>query len=316
MQDSITVVIPLYNKVNDIKKAIDSVFAQTKQPLEIIVIDDGSTDGGAGVVAAIEDTRLHLICQRNAGVSVARNKGIKEAKGNLIAFLDADDEWKPSFLERILTLRVKFPKAGLYATSYQLKYTEEMVIPNSVPSLPRHPWQGIISDYFEIAIGAYPVWSSAVTIPKSIFYDVGFFPEGERLGEDQDMWVRIALQYDIAYTTEVCAIYHLDADNRACKVNLLLDLPFIRRLEEKINQGLIADKYINSARKYIVYHQLRIAENYIKRKERVAALKQMLHLKYVVGGGVYVFQFWLKLWIILIFPSSIVKGLQRLKTYG
>ncbi len=93
----ISVVIPLYNKEPYIKRAIDSILAQKIQDYEIIVIDDGSTDKSAEVVKSFPDPRIRLIQQENAGVSAARNRGIEEAKAELIAFLDADDEWTPIF---------------------------------------------------------------------------------------------------------------------------------------------------------------------------------------------------------------------------
>ena len=110
---TISVAIPLYNKRREIARTIQSVFDQTFQQFEILVIDDGSTDGGADIVAQIGDPRVRLIRQANAGVSAARNHAISEAKTELIAFLDADDEWKPGFLAAIWDLRERFPEAGL-----------------------------------------------------------------------------------------------------------------------------------------------------------------------------------------------------------
>ena len=92
---AISVVIPLYNKVKYIRRALDSVLNQTSADLEVIVVDDGSTDGGGHVVLRQHDGRVRLIRQGNKGVSVARNRGVSEARADLIAFLDADDEWLP-----------------------------------------------------------------------------------------------------------------------------------------------------------------------------------------------------------------------------
>ena len=91
------VVIPLYNKEVYIKNTLNSVLAQTIKDFEIIVVNDGSTDKSAEVVKSLSDPRIRLINQVNAGVSVARNRGINEAKADLIAFLDGDDEWKTKF---------------------------------------------------------------------------------------------------------------------------------------------------------------------------------------------------------------------------
>ena len=106
---SVSVVIPLYNKAPHISRAINSVLGQTSPPEEIIVIDDGSTDGGGDIVKAYQDPRIRYIRQENQGVSAARNRGIELAKGELIAFLDADDAWKPKFLETISEMRSLYP---------------------------------------------------------------------------------------------------------------------------------------------------------------------------------------------------------------
>ena len=92
------------------------MLAQTEQEFEVIVVDDGSTDGGAAIVEHFADPRIRLITQENRGASAARNRGIRESWADLVAFLDADDEWYPAFLETALDLRRRYPGAGLYAT--------------------------------------------------------------------------------------------------------------------------------------------------------------------------------------------------------
>ncbi len=113
-----SVIIPLYNKATTVERAIRSVLKQTVQDFEIIVVNDGSTDRGPIVVSAINDPRIRLIHQSNAGVSAARNRGIAESKYDLIAFLDADDEWLPEFLETIHQLVRLHPNCVVYAPRY------------------------------------------------------------------------------------------------------------------------------------------------------------------------------------------------------
>lgn len=111
----ISVVIPLYNKAHTIVKTLDTVFAQTYQNFEIVIVDDGSTDNGVQIICDnFNDSRIRIVRQKNAGVSAARNRGVDEAKGEYVAFLDGDDEWHPNYLETMLDLTNQYPSAGLF----------------------------------------------------------------------------------------------------------------------------------------------------------------------------------------------------------
>jgi glycosyltransferase involved in cell wall biosynthesis len=103
MTGVVSVIIPVFNAERFVREAIDSVFAQTGRPLEIIVVDDGSTDGTANAVRACEEAEVRYVAQANAGPQVARNHGVRLAQGDFIAFLDADDIWEPAKLEVQLT---------------------------------------------------------------------------------------------------------------------------------------------------------------------------------------------------------------------
>lgn len=115
---AISVVIPLYNGAAYIERSIHSVLAQTVLPAEILVIDDGSTDNGAALVMQKNYPLVRLISQANAGVSAARNKGISESRYEYVAFLDADDQWTDNHLEIIAGLIKKYPRCGVFGTSY------------------------------------------------------------------------------------------------------------------------------------------------------------------------------------------------------
>lgn len=212
----ISVVMPLFNKGNCVGRALRSVLDQTVPCGEIIVVDDGSTDGGHQVVERLEDARIKLFRQQNGGPSVARNKGIEEAQSELIAFLDADDEWKPWFLETILSLRAKYAQAGAYATAFEIQEPQGRVRIPSFREIPAPPWEGIIPNYFRSAIGHTPVWTSAVTVRREVFERVGRFVLCPGLGQDVELWGRIALQYPIAFSWRASAVYHQEAENRRC----------------------------------------------------------------------------------------------------
>ncbi|NBB31614.1 glycosyltransferase family A protein [Cellulophaga sp. BC115SP] len=114
----ISIVIPLYNKAHTVQRTIMSIISQDYKDFEVIIVDDGSTDNGIDIIKSlISDNRFKIIQQENQGVSVARNRGVKESSYNYIAFLDADDEWKPQFLTAIINAITKFPEASMWGTS-------------------------------------------------------------------------------------------------------------------------------------------------------------------------------------------------------
>lgn len=110
-----SVIIPLYNKAHTILRTLNTVLCQTYTDFEIVIIDDGSTDNGAQIIeSSLKDARVNIVRQNNKGVSAARNRGVKESKGDYIAFLDADDEWLPSYLEKVVEAIEKFPCHAIY----------------------------------------------------------------------------------------------------------------------------------------------------------------------------------------------------------
>ena len=253
----ISIVIPLYNKEPHIKRAIDSVLAQKVQDFEIVVIDDGSTDEGAEVVKSFTDSRIRLIQQENAGVSAARNKGIEEAKTDLIAFLDADDEWTPTFLETVLRLREKYPDSGAYATAYLFCNHEGKTRIANYKEIPSAPWEGLLNSYFiSAAKGEHPVCSSAVCIPKKILIIEKGFEVGALWGEDDDMWGRIALKYPIAFSWQIGAIYHLGATNRACNRINIVEHPFIKTAEMAIINKDVPDNLLDDLKECIEKYKI------------------------------------------------------------
>lgn len=211
----VSVVIPLYNKVRHIGRALDSVFAQSHQEFEVIVVNDGSTDGSQEVVRKYADPRMRLVDQENAGVSAARNRGIAEAKGELVAFLDADDEWLPDHITTVGRLATRHPECGAYASAYRVVGAGGGQTVPVFAGIPRPPWEGVVPCFFRAALKADLLWTSAVAVPKSVFQACGLFPLGVAMGEDTDMWCRIALKFPVAFSTHPGAVYHREADNRS-----------------------------------------------------------------------------------------------------
>lgn len=205
-----SVVIPLYNKERQILRTLQSVFAQTVTDYEIVIVNDGSTDRSVSVVESLADPRIRLINQPNAGVSAARNRGIAEVRGKYIALLDADDEWKPNFLESLWELSHKYTGCQVFAGNYTNVSVDNTHSPTIINNLCFDGKDGILDNYFVVAASSHPpVWSSCVMTTRDVFDAVGGFPEGVKSGEDLLTWARIACRYKIAYTRESLALYNM-----------------------------------------------------------------------------------------------------------
>lgn len=206
----ISVVIPLYNKEQSIATTLQTVLDQTYQDFEIVIVNDGSTDYSVEEVAKVLDPRIHLIHQSNAGVSAARNRGIEEARGEYIAFLDADDEWKTDYLKAQYELTQKYPECSVFACNYEFKDTQGKITSTIIRKLPFKGEDGILSNYFEVASCSHPpLWTSAVMVKKSAIQSVRGFPVGIKTGEDLLTWGYLAVKYKIAFSINSYAQYSI-----------------------------------------------------------------------------------------------------------
>lgn len=192
-QPTVSVVIPAYNYIRYLPEAIDSALQQTLPPLEVLVIDDGSTDDTAQVVAARygQNPRVRYLHQPNAGLSAARNTGIRHARGEFIAFLDADDLWKPDFLKEVAACFSRLPEDFAFVA------TRSTLVDGSGALLPR---KQILEDTDrEITCAEILLKTrfspSAVVVRRRIFAECGDFDTTLRSSEDRDMWIRITARH-------------------------------------------------------------------------------------------------------------------------
>lgn len=205
-----SVIMPLYNKAPYVKKAIESVMAQTWRDFELVVIDDGSSDDSYAVAdAALQECKVpyQLVHQKNAGVSTARNNGGALSHGDYICFLDADDWWAPTFLEKMNGLIRDYPEAGIYGTNYYyVKNGVERVCIEGVET-------GYIN-YCRVYADRLkmPLTSISVAIPRHVFYSYKGFVPKIKLGEDFMLWIQIALSYKVAFLNSPLAYYNQDSD--------------------------------------------------------------------------------------------------------
>ncbi|WP_373033574.1 glycosyltransferase family 2 protein [Sulfurovum sp.] len=270
-----SVVIPLYNKANHIQRAIDSVLNQNVQNFELIVVNDGSTDGSEKVVEQYVDSRIILINQENGGESAARNRGIKEAQAPYIAFLDADDAWEADFLLTISELITEYPEAGAYATALKtLEVTGEYRSYTYTP-LPSYPWKGIIENYFDcLSNGSYPLSSTTTCVRKEVLIKTGNFNRSLRIGPDIDMWIRVFLTTKIAFTTKICAIYYRDAENRSVDIKDFSkkELELIVYLHKYISEPKMTKEYLFFFKKFLSNKLNAITLRYINNNRKQEAM--------------------------------------------
>jgi len=216
-----TVIIPLFNKAEHILRTLKSVAWQKYPAAEIIIIDDGSTDDGAMLVKNAKIKNVKVIHQANQGVSAARNNGAALANHEYIAFLDADDQWLPLFLDEVSRLITKFPQAEFFGTNYQIVETANHYVDAKIKLENINPEGVILEDYFKISSqGDLPFTMSSMVIQRSLFNKIGGFPLNEPIGEDQDLFCRVALNAEIAYSPNIHSFYHKDAQNQASKNNI------------------------------------------------------------------------------------------------
>lgn len=207
-----SVIIPLYNKEREIEATIRSVLAQTHQPKEIVIVNDGSTDNSAEVVRNINSPLIRLIDQPNAGVCAARNRAMEEATGSHMAFIDADDQWKEGFLEEISALIDEFPECGLYCTSFMV-VSDEGLHRAKCPEM-----RGVVENFFRESVNNYIAIPSASVVPRVVIDDVGGFPEGMKLGEDLYLWIKIARKYSVCFSPKPLMLYMKEASNRSAAI--------------------------------------------------------------------------------------------------
>jgi cellulose synthase/poly-beta-1,6-N-acetylglucosamine synthase-like glycosyltransferase len=266
MTASISVVITLYNKANYIGRALNSVFSQTTPCQEIIVVDDGSTDRGVEVVQAFQDSRVSVIRQQNQGVNTARNQGIAAARGDLIALLDADDQWQPRFLETVVRLARKFPQAGAFATNYQIVTPGFRVKWCRTPVLPEGSDEGLIENYFRVG-SCKPVHVSAVAIPRAVLLELGGFLE-RVLGADMELFLRIALRYPIAWSKEPLAVYYENVPlqiSRTPQPWPLAAPPVSKTARTALAANLVSPDQADELREYAAFWQVNHAIHCLER---------------------------------------------------
>lgn len=259
--DSIAVVVPLYQKAPHVARLMQSIASQSRKPDEIIVIDDASTDGGAEAIAAFDYPSLRLLRRETPGPGgyAARNLGIETARSEWVAFLDADDAWRPGALAEVARL-IGLADAGVSCvfTNYERDYGDRVLPSSALGKLAsadhkRLDFAGFIEAW--LSSGQSPMWTSAVVARRSALIAAGLFPAGKcNRGGDKDTWIRLLTVGDALCSGTVTATYHRDAVNMVTRTTGTDQRPYLCDTLE----ALLASSPPRTARavKRLINHEL------------------------------------------------------------
>lgn len=212
MKPRFSIIVPLYNKAPYVRKALDSIIAQSYNDWECIIVDDGSTDNSAAICEEyLKDKfetinlklEIRILRQPNSGVAKARNVGVENSHGEYLCFLDADDWWELNYLEEMDKLIKEYPNAGIYCTNYIYYKPGKTHVALKLE-------RGYMNYPMAYLHGEMPVWTGATCMPRKIFDEMGGFPVGIKLGEDFLLWAKTALQYKVAFCEKPLAFYNND----------------------------------------------------------------------------------------------------------
>ncbi len=275
-----SVIIPAYNAEKFIAAAIQSVLQQTNPNFEIMIVDDGSADNTKEVVSQISDARIHYIYQDNAGVSVARNTGIRNASGDYICFLDADDAWLPDHLEEMDYLIRTYPECAVCITGYQIRLTTGKLVPRTEQLLKTVEQESFSSanGYALLYRYGYLMHTNSVCIRKDVFGKAGYFEPGVKNGEDDDLWYRLLAYYSVAVSKKMTTIYSRENCGATAKTNLASDWIFLKRVDGILASGEVTPERKASLRKLMEQKKLtRIRQDILagKKKGAVPALLKL-----------------------------------------
>jgi glycosyltransferase involved in cell wall biosynthesis len=271
-----SIIIPLYNKADFIAEALQSVFNQTYQSFEVIIVDDGSKDDGVARVQLIKDDRITLVQQANGGVSSARNRGIEIAQGDVVCFLDADDWYLPQYLETIVTMAKNYPEIAFFATHYKMidlgsnaEKNWKITDTNNVE---------VIDDFFYRWQCYHLVHTDSVAVRRVFLTPLQpCFPVGEQMGEDQDLFFRLAEKSSLAYCKESLTGYRIEVNDSLCAIyrgNVLF--PAYLRLEQRALMRQIPDRLRYSALQLVADTRITAARTTLIIGHRYEAFKQLL----------------------------------------
>ena len=226
----VSVIIPAYNAMTYLPKTVESVLKQTFTDFEVIIVNDGSSDGIEQWVDTITDNRVKLVSQKNQGAAAARNTGIADAKGAYIAFIDSDDLWEPTKLKKQVYCLDNNPDVGLvYAWTSSIDKNGNNRGKIFANNSEGYVWEKLIEENIVMS-------GSAAMVRRDCFEKFGVFDDNLRFAEDREMWIRIASNYSFAVIKEVLVYYRHHANNKSR--NYIQSIDNFRLIIEKTFQSV------------------------------------------------------------------------------
>lgn len=308
MSIQVSVVVPLYNKETYVLNAIKSVVSQGDAVLEVLVVDDGSTDSGAERVEALNHPKVRVIRKKNGGVSSARNTGIQEARGKYISFLDADDVYLDGFMGEIAKLITDFPSAQVYATSFYKEWPDGKREQAYVPTAFDGRKAQLVRDPFTAWSRASFIHTGSFCVRKdTLFREDIFFPLGENIGEDQDVIFRLMESTSVAFSPRPLMCYSQEIANSLYSSLPDYLLPCYARLGQRARAPNYPSQLRAGAYRMASVGYLSTARILITKARRFDAAKLIFR-----APSMYHFTYWLRTLIRLCLPVRLMK-LQWLK---
>ena len=297
-----SVVVPVYNKARYIADSLSSVLQQRCDDFEVVLIDDGSTDGSADMVRSFGDPRVHVHSQTNAGVSAARNAGIARARGDLVFFFDADDWMHPDYLRVRLEQARRFPQVAFFATRF-LRFSADVAVPP--PWELAEPAVGRLVDDLPAAWRKRQTFiTSSVAIRRDTLLAMQpCFPPGESKGEDMDLWFRVAERGPLCMT-DVPLVGYREGSPGSLSLQQAEALfpPYLQRMEERARAGAMSASVARSSLRFVAEARTTQARVLLAQGRRLAGVRYLAKASAAAGRP----RSWLSWLMAASFPANAI----------
>lgn len=301
-----TVIVPLHNKARYIGGTLASALAQEWRDFEVIVIDDGSTDASAAIVASLRDPRVRLVCQANAGVSVARNRAIDMARGEWIAFLDADDWQHPGYLAQLVATQQAHPELHAVATRF-IEFRDNgggppppWRLPAETPEIER------IGDLARRWLKGPSFFTGSIAVRASLLRAMQpCFEPGDSYGEDLELWFRLGERTTIGVVHVPLVAYRTQVGGSLSEHRDQPRVPaFIERMRLRAVSGRMDPDRAASALFYVAQIKVDLARNALMEGNRLGSLKWLLDAR----RAIFTKRWWLTFAMALFWPTGLARN--------